>query len=148
MYTNITWHDMSEACKEWRAWHYTLFHVSNFPTKEEKEFVDFMSIVSKEQFDAVVTDFTFACMAYSPALSLAAFMLHMVVTYCVFLTLELGIFLQRVGFAMGMNRAPTWANLGMHLFERLHYNKQTRPCTHNNQCYLSRFVDDGLVSHQ
>ena len=146
MYTNITWHGMSEACKQWRTWYYSLFHVSNFLAKEEKEFVEFMfSMVSEEQFDAFITELPFASMAYSPTLSLAEFMLHIVVTHCVFLAPGLGIFLQKVGFAMGTNCAPTWANLVMRRFERLH--KKRRPCTHNNPCYLSRFIDDGLVIH-
>ena len=70
MYTNITWHDLSEACKQWCAWYYELYHVSNFRSKEENGFVDIMvSMVSKEQFDSFVTEFPFASIAYSPVLS-------------------------------------------------------------------------------
>ena len=46
---------------------------------------------------------------------------------------------------MGTNCAPTWANVVMCRFERLH--QQRWPCMHNNPCYLSRFIDDGLVIH-
>ena len=108
--------------------------------------MEFMfSMVSKEQFDAFITQFPFASMAYSPTLSLAGFRLHIVVTHCVFLAPGLGIFLQKVCFAMGTNCAPTWANFVMRRFARLH--KKRRPCTYNNPCYLSRFIDDGLVIH-
>ena len=84
-----------ETCKQWRAWYYQLFYASNFLTTEEKGFLEFMfTLLTREQHEAFVSHFPFAPLAYSPTLSLAEFMLHVVVTHCCFVAPGLGIFLQ------------------------------------------------------
>ena len=55
-------------------------------------------------------------------------MLHIVLTHCCFIAPKPGIFLHLVGFALGTNCAPTWANLVM---GRLNGNTKMHECQHS-----------------
>ena len=107
---------------------------------EERAFMGMLfHSVPKEEFDFLCAHFPFFAMQYSPDLTVGECLLHIVFFHTVFETPGLGVFLQLIGFPMGTNCAPTWANLVLRFYERL------RPLT---DMLLFRFIDDGLVLHQ
>ena len=73
------------------------------------------------------------------ALCLRLVLLDYVYHHGVFVNPGIGIYLQRVGFTMGTNAAPPWAQLVLRMFEIL------TPLPSNH--FLNRYIDDGLILH-
>ena len=76
--------------------------------------------VPQEEFDALKASFPFFSFHRSPNLTVGDCLLNIVFFHTVFETPRVGIFLQLIGFPMGTNCAPTWANLVLHCYERMH----------------------------
>ena len=138
VYTTIRWADVSLAFRFWRSWYALNVEGSNI-SAEERAFMGMLfHTVPKEESDFLCAHFPFFAMQYSPDLMVGECLLHVVFFHTAFETPGLGIFLQLVGFPMGTNCAPTWANLVLRCYERVHAFVDS---------LLLRFIDDGLVLH-
>ena len=70
---------------------------------------------------------------------LGKFLMNVVFTHCIFLHEGQAIFVQLIGFAMGTNCAPSWAQLVLGAYER-------RPPLPRD-ILLWRYIDDGFAGH-
>ena len=65
--------------------------------------------------------------------------MNVVFTHCIFLKEGVAIFRQLIGFAMGTNGAPSWAQLILRAFE----SRSPLP----RDIILWQYIDDGFVPH-
>ena len=70
---------------------------------------------------------------------LVKFLFNVVFRHCIFFNEGIGVFLQLVGFAMGTNYAPVWAQLILRMFEL----RKPLP----KLLLLFRFINDDLLFH-
>ena len=79
------------------------------------------------------------CALCAVCVCLGKFLVNVVFTHCIFLNEGPAIFLQLIGFAMGTNCAPSWAQLVLRAYER---------CSPLPRDILfCRYIDDGFAVH-
>ena len=139
LYTTIRWTDVSHAFRFRQTWFVLNVDWRNISVEERAFMGMLFNSVPKEEFDFLCAHFPFFAMQYSPDLTVGECLQHILFFHTVFETPGLSVFLQLIGFPMGTNCAPTWANLVLRVYEWL------RPLT---DMLLFRFIDDGLVLHQ
>ena len=140
LYTNFRWSDVSMAMDFWRA--YFLQHESDALPISSHERVFLHCLFAEmpwEQFVELKTSFPYMNMDYQEHMYLGKFLMNVVFTHCIFLNEGVAIFLQLIGFAMGTNCAPSWAQLVLRAYER----RSPLP----RDILLWRYIDDGFAVH-
>ena len=140
LYTNFRWSDVSMAMDFWRA--YFLQHESDALPISSHERVFLHCLFAEmpwEQFVELKTSFPYMNMDYQEHMYLGKFLMNVVFTHCIFLNQGVAIFLQLIGFAMGTNCAPSWAQLVLRAYER----RSPLP----RDILLWRYIDDGFAVH-
>ena len=140
LYTNFRWSDVSMAMDFWRA--YFLQHESDALPISSHERVFLHCLFAEmpwEQFVELKTSFPCMNMDYQEHMYLGKFLMNVVFTHCIFLNEGVAIFLQLIGFAMGTNCAPSWAQLVLRAYER----RSPLP----RDILLWRYIDDGFAVH-
>ena len=140
LYTNFRWSDVSMAMDFWRA--YFLQHESDALPISSHERVFLHCIFAKmpwDQFVEMKTSFPYMNVDYQEHMYLGKLLMNVVFTHCIFLNEGVAIFLQLIGFAMGTNCAPSWAQLVLRAYGR----RSPLP----RDILLSRYIDDGFAVH-
>ena len=140
LYTNFRWSDVSMAMDFWRA--YFLQHESDALPISSHERVFLHCLFAEmpwDQFVELKTSFPYMNMDYQEHMYLGKFLMNVVFTHCIFLNEGVAIFLQLIGFAMGTNCAPSWAQLVLRAYER----RSPLP----RDILLWRYIDDGFAVH-
>ena len=140
LYTNLCWSDVSMPMDFWRA--YFLQHESDALPILSHECVFLHCLFAEmpwDQFVELKTSFPYMNMDYQEHMYLGKFLMNVVFTHCVFLNEGVAFFLQLIGFAMGRNCAPSWAQLVLRAYER----RSPLP----RDILLWRYIDDGFAVH-
>ena len=138
LYTTIRWTDVSHAFRFWQQW-YVLNVSGSDISGEERAFMGMLyHHVPMEEFDSLKAHFPFFSLHHSPDSTAGERLLNDVFFHTVFETPGSGISLQWIGFPVGTNCAPTWTNLVLRFYERMH---------NVVGMMLFCFIDDGLVLH-
>ena len=140
LYTNFRWSDVSMAMDFWRA--YFLQHESDALPISSHERVFLHCLFAEmpwDQFVELKTSIPYMNMDYQEHMYLGKFLMNVVFTHCIFLNERVAIFLQLIGFAMGTNCAPSWAQLVLRAYER----RSPLP----RDILLWRYIDDGFAVH-
>ena len=142
LYTRVTWKHLKRAFVWWRLWFLSLQPNQLCISDVEIAFIKAMfGPVSSEDLNHLCEQLPYMeChRADQDALCLGLVLLDYVYHDGVFVNPGIGIYLQRVGFTMGTNAAPPWAQLVLRMFEIL------TPLPNNH--FLNRYIDDGLILH-
>ena len=140
LYMNFRWSDVSMAMDFWRA--YFLQHESDALPISSHERVFLHCLFAEmpwDQFVELKTSFPYVKMDYQEHMYLGTFLMNVVLTHCIFLNEGVAIFLQLIGFAMGTNCAPSWAQLVLRAYER----RSPLP----RDILLWRYIDDRFAVH-
>ena len=147
LYTNIFWDNMICACNFWTNWSKNLLTTTMVHlTQEERELMDlFYSGSDVHTYLGFRDSFPFCDFDYDGELTVGRFLLNVIYRHSVFLNEGFGIYLQRLGWAMGTNAALTWATLALRAYElttplRLHSSLPPTP--------IFRFIDDICLVHK
>ena len=140
LYTRITWEHLKRAFAWWRSWFLSLQPDQLSISDVEIAFIKAMfDPVSSEDLNHLCEQLSYMeChRADQDALCLGLVLLDYVYHLGVFVNPGIGIYLQRVGFTMGTNAAPPWAQLVLRMFDIL------TPLPNNHS--LNRYIDDGPI---
>ena len=150
LYTNISWDNMILACNFWSNWSKylpatTLVH----PPQEEGELMDLLNSGLDAQTYLGFRDcFPFCDFDYDRERTVGRFLLKVIYRHSPFLNEGVGIYLQRLGWAIGTNAAPTWATPALRAYEittplRLHPSLCPTPifCFIDDICLLRKPVE-------
>ena len=114
LYTHFKWSDIARACDGWRR--FVIQRLNDMPNALSSQELSMISCF----FGDLDQDFVSSQLEYFPYMNnepddsmfLGKFLMNVVFHHCIFLNEGIGVFLQLVGFAMGTNCAPAWAQLG------------------------------------
>ena len=141
LYTHFKWSDIAKACDWWRR--FVIQHLDDMSSALSSQELSMISCF----FGDLDQDFVSSQLEYFPYMNnepddsmfLGKFLMNVVFHHCIFLNEGIGVFLQLVGFAMGTNCAPAWAQLVLRMYE---LQNPLPPHLH-----LFRYIDDGLLLH-
>ena len=142
LYTRVTWEHLKRAFAWWRSWFLSLQPDQLCISDVEIAFIKAMfGPVSSEDLNHLCEQLPYMeChRADKDALCSGLVLVDYVYHHGVFVNPGIGIYLQRVGFTMGTNAAPPWAQLVLRMFEIL------TPLP--NDHFLNRYIDKGLILH-
>ena len=142
LYTRVTWEHLMRAFAWWRSWFLSLQPDQLCVSDVDIAFIKAMfGPVNSEDLNHLCEQLPYMeChRADQDALCLGLALLDYVYHHGVFVDPRIGICLQRVGFTMGTNAAPPWAQLVLRMFEIL------TPLPNNH--FVNRYIDHGLILH-
>ena len=141
LYTHFTWSDISKACDLWRR--FVILHLNDMSSALSSHELSMISCL----FGVLDQDFVSSQLEYFPYMNnepddsmfLGKFLMNVVFHHCIILNEGIGVFLKLVGFAMGTNCAPAWAQLVLRMYE---LQNLLLPHLHS-----FRYIDDGSLLH-
>ena len=123
--TNFIWDDL--RCG-FRFWRFRCGDNSFAPhaCEMEQSFAELLfARIDRWEFDTLRVFFPFLTVAHSPQLFVGEVLLALVLSHNIFECSSLGVSRQKVGFSMGINCAPAWANVILCAYEES--SMQTMP---------------------